>query len=91
LSGSGGATGKRAVQPADLRGLAEIGQDEVPALRTAQELLHARVASSLAVTAILVGWALAQYPYIMVGEATIEEAARGRATLVGRHMIVHDT
>ncbi|MCW2701721.1 MAG: cytochrome d ubiquinol oxidase subunit [Blastococcus sp.] len=43
---------------------------------------HARVASALAVTAILVGWALAQYPYILVGEVTIEEAARGRATLV---------
>jgi cytochrome d ubiquinol oxidase subunit II len=42
----------------------------------------ARIASALAVTAILVGWALAQYPYILVPEVTIEEAARGRATLV---------
>jgi cytochrome d ubiquinol oxidase subunit II len=43
---------------------------------------HARVASALAVTAILIGWAAAQYPYLLVGEVTIEEAARGRATLV---------
>jgi cytochrome d ubiquinol oxidase subunit II len=43
---------------------------------------YARVASALAVTAILAGWALAQYPYVLVGEVTIEEAARGRATLV---------
>jgi cytochrome d ubiquinol oxidase subunit II len=43
---------------------------------------HARVASALAVTAILVGWAVAQYPYVLVPEVTIEEAAGGRATLV---------
>jgi cytochrome bd ubiquinol oxidase subunit II len=42
----------------------------------------ARAASALAVTAILVGWALAQYPYLLLPGLTIEEAARGRATLV---------
>jgi cytochrome d ubiquinol oxidase subunit II len=42
----------------------------------------ARVSSALAVTAILVGWAVAQYPYVLLPEVTIEEAARGRATLV---------
>ena len=42
----------------------------------------ARAASGLAVTAILVGWAVAQYPYVLLPEVTIEEAARGRATLV---------
>jgi len=41
----------------------------------------ARLASALAVSAILVGWAVAQYPYILVPEVTIEEAATGRATL----------
>jgi cytochrome bd ubiquinol oxidase subunit II len=41
----------------------------------------ARLASALAVTTILVGWAVAQYPYILVPEVTIEEAATGRATL----------
>ena len=35
-----------------------------------------------AVAAILVGWAVAQYPYLLVPEVTIEEAAGGRATLV---------
>jgi cytochrome d ubiquinol oxidase subunit II len=34
------------------------------------------------VTAILVGWAVAQYPYVLVPEVTIEEAAVGRSTLV---------
>jgi cytochrome bd-type quinol oxidase subunit 2 len=43
---------------------------------------HARIASSLAVTAILVGWAVAQYPYLLLPDVTIEEAATGRATLV---------
>jgi cytochrome d ubiquinol oxidase subunit II len=42
----------------------------------------ARIASALAVTAILAGWAVAQYPYLLLPEVTIEEAARGRATLV---------
>jgi cytochrome d ubiquinol oxidase subunit II len=42
---------------------------------------EARVASALAVTTILVGWAVAQYPYILVPDLTIEDAAQGRATL----------
>ncbi len=42
----------------------------------------ARPASALAVTAILIGWAVAQYPYVLVPDLTIEEAARGSATLV---------
>jgi len=42
----------------------------------------ARVTSASAVTAILVGWAVAQYPYVLVPDVTIEEAARGRATLI---------
>jgi cytochrome d ubiquinol oxidase subunit II len=42
---------------------------------------QARVASALAVTTILVGWAVAQYPYILVPDLTIEDAAQGRATL----------
>ena len=42
----------------------------------------ARISSSLAVAAILVGWAAAQYPYVLPPTLTIEEAARGRATLV---------
>ena len=43
---------------------------------------HARAASALAVTTILLGWAAAQYPYLLLPGLTIEEAARGRATLV---------
>ncbi len=42
----------------------------------------ARISSSLAVAAILVGWAAAQYPYVLPPALTIEDAARGRATLV---------
>jgi cytochrome d ubiquinol oxidase subunit II len=42
----------------------------------------ARLASALAVAAILAGWAFAQYPYVLVPEVTIEEAATGRATLI---------
>jgi cytochrome d ubiquinol oxidase subunit II len=42
----------------------------------------ARLASALAVATILVGWAVAQYPYILLPEVTIEEAAQNRTTLV---------
>jgi cytochrome bd ubiquinol oxidase subunit II len=51
-------------------------------LLVTRRFVVARAASGLAVTAILVGWAVAQYPYVLVPEVTIEEAARGRATLV---------
>jgi cytochrome bd ubiquinol oxidase subunit II len=51
-------------------------------LLVTRRFVAARAASGLAVTAILVGWAVAQYPYVLVPEVTIEEAARGRATLV---------
>jgi cytochrome d ubiquinol oxidase subunit II len=46
-----------------------------------RQYVPARLASALAVTTILVGWAVAQYPYILVPEVTIEQAATGRATL----------
>jgi cytochrome d ubiquinol oxidase subunit II len=52
------------------------------ALLATRRYVPARATSALAVTAILVGWAVAQYPYLLLPEVTIEEAARGRATLV---------
>jgi cytochrome d ubiquinol oxidase subunit II len=42
----------------------------------------ARAASGLAVTAILAGWAAAQYPYVLLPDMTIQEAAAGRTTLM---------
>jgi cytochrome d ubiquinol oxidase subunit II len=59
-----------------IAGLAALG------LLATRRYVLARAASALAVTAILVGWALAQYPYVLVPDLTIEEAAGGRATLV---------
>jgi cytochrome bd ubiquinol oxidase subunit II len=57
-------------------GLAALG------LLATRRFVPARAASALAVTAILVGWAVAQYPYVLVPDVTIEEAAGGRSTLV---------
>jgi cytochrome d ubiquinol oxidase subunit II len=57
-------------------GLAALG------LLVTRRYAPARLASALAVAAILAGWAFAQYPYVLVPEVTIEEAATGRATLV---------
>lgn len=42
----------------------------------------ARIASALAVTAILAGWAVGQYPYVLLPELTVAEAATGHTTLV---------
>jgi cytochrome d ubiquinol oxidase subunit II len=52
------------------------------ALVATRRYVPARAASAMAVTAILVGWAVAQYPYVLLPEVTIEEAAQGRATLL---------
>jgi cytochrome d ubiquinol oxidase subunit II len=52
------------------------------ALLVTRRYTAARLTSSLAVAAILAGWAVAQYPYVLVPEVTIEQAAGGRATLV---------
>jgi cytochrome bd-type quinol oxidase subunit 2 len=57
-------------------GLAAIG------LLVARRYLLARVASALAVTTILIGWAVAQYPYLLPPAVTIDQAAAGRATLL---------
>jgi cytochrome bd-type quinol oxidase subunit 2 len=72
-----GLTG-RAVPVVGLSVVAGVAAIVFLALR---RYVPARLASSLAVSAILVGWAVAQYPYILVPDMTIEEAATGRATL----------
>ncbi len=41
----------------------------------------ARVVSALAVAAILVGWAVGQYPYVLLPGLTVEQAAQGRQTM----------
>jgi cytochrome d ubiquinol oxidase subunit II len=41
----------------------------------------ARASASLAVAAIIIGWALAQDPYLLPGELTLEQAAASDATL----------
>ena len=48
----------------------------------------ARLTSSVAVATILIGWAVAQYPYLLLPYLTIEEAARGRATLVAMTVVL---
>jgi cytochrome d ubiquinol oxidase subunit II len=43
---------------------------------------QARIASAVAVATILVGWAVAQYPYLLPPTLTIADAAGGEVTLV---------
>ncbi|WP_434444280.1 cytochrome d ubiquinol oxidase subunit II [Lentzea sp. E54] len=57
-------------------GLAALG------LLVVRRYTVARIASALAVTAILAGWAVGQYPYVLLPELTVDEAATGRTTLV---------
>ena len=45
--------------------------------------LVARVAAVGAVGAVVVGWAVAQHPFLLVDHVTIAEAAAPRATLIG--------
>jgi cytochrome d ubiquinol oxidase subunit II len=42
---------------------------------------RARIAAAAAVTAVIWGWAVAQYPYMLAGQVTIADAAAGEATL----------
>jgi len=58
-----------------LAGVAAIG------LLVLRRYAPARLASALAVAAVLAGWAAAQYPYVLPPTLTIAEAGRGRATL----------
>jgi cytochrome d ubiquinol oxidase subunit II len=52
------------------------------ALLAVRRYVLARLASALAVAAVLVGWAAAQYPYVLPPALTIDQAARGTPTLV---------
>ncbi|HYT09067.1 MAG TPA: cytochrome d ubiquinol oxidase subunit II, partial [Mycobacteriales bacterium] len=52
------------------------------ALLYARRYGYARVAAGLAVTAVIWGWAIAQYPDILPGQLSLSAAAAGRATLV---------
>ena len=58
------------------------------ALLVRRQYVVARITSALAVTAILIGWAVAQYPYVLPPELTIEAAARGRATLTAMLVVL---
>jgi cytochrome bd ubiquinol oxidase subunit II len=59
-----------------LAGVAAIG------LLAVRRYVLARLASALAVATVLVGWAAAQYPYVLPPALTIDQAARGTPTLV---------
>jgi cytochrome d ubiquinol oxidase subunit II len=59
-----------------LAGLASI------VLVVGRSYVLARVAAAAAVTAVVWGWAAAQYPYLLIPQMTIEGAAAGRATLL---------
>ena len=48
----------------------------------------ARIVSSLAVAAILAGWAAAQYPYVLPPALTIDDAATGQATMVATLIVL---
>jgi cytochrome d ubiquinol oxidase subunit II len=48
----------------------------------------ARLTAVAAVTAVITGWGVAQYPWMLVDEVTIEEAAGAPATLTGLLIVV---
>ncbi|MGI9615074.1 MAG: cytochrome d ubiquinol oxidase subunit II [Acidimicrobiales bacterium] len=48
-----------------------------------RRLRSARLAAGVAVASVVAGWGIAQYPWLLVGEVTIEEGAGAQATLIG--------
>ncbi len=52
------------------------------ALVLTRRYIAARLVSALAVTSILVGWAVSQYPYLLPPTRTVDQAAAGRPTLL---------
>jgi len=72
-----GLTGRAApiVTTSAVAGIAAI------ALLLRRRFWAARVASSLAVVAVIWGWAVGQYPDVLVGVITVREAAANEATL----------
>lgn len=56
-------------------GMATLG------LLVRRRYVTARVSAGIAVTAVLWGWAVAQYPYLLGGELTVAEAAANETTL----------
>ena len=75
--------------PSDLRGRAApllvvsaVGGLAALWLLRRQRWASARLASVVAVAAIVVGWGVAQYPDLIAGELTLDDAAGARATLV---------
>jgi cytochrome d ubiquinol oxidase subunit II len=53
------------------------------ALLVRRRVSVARVTAVLAVGSVLLGWGVGQYPWLLVGQVTIEEGAGAPATLVG--------
>ncbi len=53
-----------------------------------RQYVRARISSAVAVTAILIGWAVGQYLYVLPPALTIEEAARGCATLTAMLVVL---
>ena len=48
-----------------------------------ERLSAARITAGLATAAVVAGWGVAQYPWILMEQTTIEEGAGARATLIG--------
>ena len=48
----------------------------------------ARIGAVVAVAAVVIGWGVAQYPWLLVDEVTIADAAGADATLVGLLVVV---
>lgn len=63
-----------------LSGLAGLGTIVLLARRRYRP---ARITAVLAVGAVLLGWGVAQYPWLLVDQVTIEQGAGAEATLIG--------
>lgn len=61
---------------------AAAGASTLALLRNSR-LREARISAAVSIASIVLGWGLAQYPWLLVDEVTIDDAAGSRAALVG--------
>ena len=60
----------------------------VPGMDHAKTFAVARVSAALAVAAVIVGWGVGQYPWMLVGQLSIREAAGATTTLTALLVVV---
>jgi cytochrome d ubiquinol oxidase subunit II len=80
---------RRLIGPASpLLLIAALGGLSAMAMLYHRRFSGARIPAAAAVASVVLGWGVAQYPWLLVNEVTIADAAGARATLAGLIVVV---